>query len=93
MGDATIEYRNDAKSLKSLLNIEKGKIVLDEKSEEEDLIGEFLSDFIYLPDLLLHHDRLVLPRSKEFYVKEIGEKILNSVVIKELEKNNILYFP
>ena len=93
VGDITVEYRNDAKMLKSLLNLEKGKIVIDKESKKGGLIGEFLSDFIYLPDALLHHNRLVLPRTKEFYVKKIGEEILDSEVIKKLESNNILYFP
>jgi hypothetical protein len=75
------------------LNIEKGKIVPDKESKKKGLISDFLSDFIYLPDALLHHDRIVLPRTKEFYVKKIGEEILDSDVIKKLEKNNILYFP
>lgn len=93
VGDATIEYRNDAKLLKSLLNLEKGKIVPDKESKKKGLIGEFLSDFIYLPDVLLHHDRLVLPRPKNYYVRRIGEEILYSDVIKNLESKNILYFP
>ena len=93
VGDVTIEYRNDVKLLKSLLNLEKGKIVPDKESKKKDLIGEFLSDFIYLPDAFLHHDRLVMPRTKESYAEEIGEKMLDSDVIKRLEKNNILYFP
>lgn len=59
----------------------------------EGLIGEFLSDFIYLPDALLYHDRLILPRPKEYYVKEIGEKLLDSDVINKLQKNNIICFP
>lgn len=93
VGDVTIEYRNDAKLLKSLLNLEKGKIVPDEESKKKGLIGEFLSDFIFLPDAILHHDRLVLPRTKEYYAKKIGEEMLDSNVIKKLEMNNILYFP
>jgi hypothetical protein len=93
VGDVTIEYRNDDKLLKSILNLEKGKIVRDKESENEGLIGEYLSDFIFLPDALLHHDRIVLPRTKEYYVKNIGEEMLDSDVIKKLEKNNILYFP
>jgi hypothetical protein len=35
VGDVTIEYRNDAKLLKSLLNLEKGKIVPDEESKKK----------------------------------------------------------
>lgn len=93
VGDVTIEYRNDSKLLKSLLNLEKGKIVIDKESKKKGLIGEFLSDFIYLPDAFLHHDRLVLPRTKQFYAKKIGEEMLDSDVIKKLEMNNILYFP
>ena len=73
--------------------MEIAKIVPDKESKKKGLISEFLSDFIYLPDALLHHDRIVLPRTKEFYVKKIGEEILDSDVIKKLEKNNILYFP
>lgn len=93
VGDVTIECKNDVKLLKSLLNLEKGKIVIDKESKKEGLIGEFLSDFIYLPDAILHHDRIVLPRTKEFYAKKIGEEMLDSNVIKKLEMNNILYFP
>jgi hypothetical protein len=93
VGDVTIECRSDDKLLKSLLNLEKGKIVIDKESKKDGLIGEYLSDFIYLPDAILHHDRIVLPRTKEYYVKKIGEEMLDSDVIKKLEKNNILYFP
>jgi hypothetical protein len=93
VGDVTVEYKNDDKLLKSLLNLEKGEIVPDKESKKRGLIGEFLSDFIYLPDALLHHDRLVMPRTKESYAKEIGEEMLDSDVIKKLETNNILYFP
>ena len=93
VGDVTIECKNDVKFLKSLLNLEKGKIVIDKESKKEGLIGEFLSDFIYLPDAILHHDRIVLPRTKEYYVKTIGEEILNLDIIKRLEKDTILYFP
>ena len=93
VGDVTIECKNDVKFLKSILNLEKGKIVIDKESKKEGLIGEFLSDFIYLPDAILHHDRIVLPRTKEFYAKKIGEEMLDSEVIKKLEMNNILYFP
>jgi len=92
IGDIVIDHTIDVKLLKSLLNLEEDKIVLDKEAEGEGLIGEFLSDFIYLPDALLHHDRLVLPRSKEFYVKKIGEKLLDSDVINNLQKNNIIYF-
>lgn len=94
VGDVTIEYRFDAKLIKSLLNLENGKIVPDKEAiMRKELIGEFLSDFIYLPDVLLHHDRLVLPRSKAFYVKRIGDEVLYSSVIEKLEKAEILYFP
>lgn len=93
VGDVTIEYRNDVKLLKSLLNLEGCKIVPDKKSKKSGLIGEFLSDFIYLPDAFLHHDRLVLPRTKEFYAKKLGDEMLDSDVIKKLGRNNILYFP
>ena len=93
VGDVTIEYRNDVKLLKSLLNLEKGKIVPDKESKKSGLIGEFLSDFIYLPDAFLHHDRLVMPRTKESYAKKLGDEMLDSDVIKKLERNNILYFP
>ena len=93
VGDVTVEYKNDDTLLKSLLNLEKGEIVPDKESKKRGLIGEFLSDFIYLPDALLHHDRLVMPRTKESYAKEIGEEMLDSDVIKKLETNNILYFP
>lgn len=92
-GDVTIEHRSDVKLLKSLLNLEESKIAPDKQSKVEGLIGEFLSDFIYLPDVLLYHDRLTLPRPKEYYVKEIGEKLLDSDVINKLQKNNIIYFP
>jgi hypothetical protein len=73
--------------------LEKGKIVIDKESKKDGLIGEYLSDFIYLPDAILHHDRIVLPRTKEYYVKKIGEEMLDSDVIKKLEKNNIPLFP
>jgi hypothetical protein len=43
--------------------------------------------------MLLYHDRLTLPRPKGYYVKKIGEKLLDSDVINKLEKNNIIYFP
>ena len=66
-GDITIEHSSDVKLVKSLLNLEEGKIVPDKQSKAEGLIGEFLSDFIYLPDTLLYHDRLILPRPKEYY--------------------------
>lgn len=92
-GDITIEHSSDVKLLKSLLNLEESKIVPDKQSKVEGLIGESLSDFIYLPDVLLYHDRLTLPRPKEYYVKEIGEKLLDSDVINKLQKGNIIYFP
>lgn len=93
IGDITIDHTVDVKLLKSLLNLEKDKIVLGKEREGEGLIDEFLSDFIYLPDVLLYHDQLVLPRPKEYYVKEIGEKLLDSDAINKLQKNKIIYFP
>lgn len=92
-GDITTEHTSDVKLVKSLLNLEEGKIVPDKQSKTEGLIGEFLSDFIYLPDALLYHDRLMLPRPKEYYIEEIGEKLLDSCVINKLQKNNIIFFP
>ena len=93
VGDVTIEYRFDVKLIKSLLNLENGKIVPDKEAiMRKELIGDFLSDFIYLPDALLHHDRLVLPRSKAFYVKRIGDELLCSSVIEKLEKAGIIHF-
>jgi len=59
----------------------------------KELIGEFLSDFIFLPDILLHHDRLMLPRSKAFYTKRIGDEFLYSSIIEKLENAGILRFP
>jgi hypothetical protein len=36
---------------------------------------------------------LILPRPKEFYVKKIGERLLDSEAINKLQKDNIIYFP
>lgn len=94
IGDVTIEYRFDVKLIKSLLNLEDGKIVPDEEAiARKGLIGEFLCDFIHLPDIFLYYDRLVLPRSKAFYTDRIGDKFFRSSIIEKLEKSKVLYFP
>jgi hypothetical protein len=46
IGDITVDHTVDIKLLKSLLNLEKDKIVPG-KEGEEGLIGESLADFIY----------------------------------------------
>lgn len=89
----TINHRNDIKLLKSLINLESGQIVPEHQTcTQGETIGEFLADFIHLPDALLYYDRLILPRPKDYYIEKIGDSFVDSNLINGKLKD-ILYFP
>jgi hypothetical protein len=68
----------------TLVNLASGEIFPPQESIKERGYRCFLPEFVFLPDILLHHERIMLPEASQIHPFLIEHPIIKDLIQKEI---------